>query len=65
MGLIWERKEKKFTYYLLKGPFVFFLILANTLMTSWIFHVSFAIFTDAQDHMSLYEWIEHLCTFWK
>ena len=65
MGLIWERKEKKFTYYLLKGPFVFFLILVNTLMTSWLFHVSFAFFTDAQDHMSLYEWVEHLCTFLK
>ena len=55
MGLIWERKEKKITYYLLKGPLTFFLIVINTLLTSWIFHVSFAFFTDAQDHMSIYD----------
>jgi hypothetical protein len=65
MGLIWEKKEKNIVYYLLKGPFTFFLIVINTLLTSWIFHVSFAIFTDAQDNMSLYEWIEHLYTFLK
>ena len=60
MGLIWERKEKNITYYLLKGPLTFFLIVINTLLASWIFHVSFAIFTDAQDNMSIYEWIEYL-----
>jgi len=60
MGLIWERKEKNIVYYLLKGPFTFLLIVINSLLTSWIFHVSFAILTDAQDHMSLYEWLEHL-----
>lgn len=60
MGLIWERKEKNITYYLLKGPFIFFLVVINTILTSWIFHVSFAVFTDAQDHMSIYEWIEYL-----
>jgi len=60
MGLIWERKEKNIVYYLLKGPFTFLLIVINSLLTSWIFHVSFAIFTDAQDHMSLYEWLEYL-----
>ena len=60
MGLIWERNEKNIMYYLLKGPLTFFLIVINTLLTSWIFHVSFAIFTDAQDHMSIHEWIEYL-----
>ena len=60
MGLIWERKEKIIPYYLIKGPFTFFLISVNTLLASWIFHVSFAIFTDAQDHMSIIEWVEYL-----
>jgi hypothetical protein len=60
MGLIWERKEKNIMHYLLKGPFTFFLIVINTLLASWIFHVSFATFTDAQDHMSIHEWIEYL-----
>ncbi len=60
MAFIWERKKKNILYYLLKGPFVFSLIFANTILTSWIFHVSYAVFTDAPDHMSLAEWIEHL-----
>jgi hypothetical protein len=65
MALIWERKKKNIIYYLLKGPFVFSLIVINSLLTSWIFHLSFSIFTDAQGHMSLYECIEHLFTFLK
>lgn len=60
MALIWERKKKNIVYYLLKGPFVFSLIVINSLLTSWIFHLSFSLFTDAQNHMSFYEWIEHL-----
>jgi hypothetical protein len=60
MAIIWERKKKNILYYLLKGPLVFSLIFANSILTSWIFHVSYAVFTDAPDHMSLVEWIEHL-----
>ena len=60
MGLIWERKERNIAYYLLKGPFTFFLIFFNTILASWVFHVSYAIFTDAQDHMSIIEWVEYL-----
>ena len=60
MALIWERKEKNVAAYLLKGPFTFFLIFVNTLLASWVLHVSFAIFSDAQDHMSIIEWIKYL-----
>lgn len=60
MALIWESKKKNILYYLLKGPLVFCLIFVNTVLTSWIFHVSYAVITDAPGHMSLAEWIAHL-----
>jgi hypothetical protein len=60
MGLIWEREEKNTGYFLLKGPLTFLLVVINSVLASWILHVSFSIFTDAQDHMSIYEWIGHL-----
>ncbi len=63
MALIWERKEKNWVYYLLKGPFTFILIFANSILASWFIHVSFALFTDAQEHMSIAEWIEYLLGF--
>jgi len=60
MALIWERKEKKITHYLLESPLAFFLIVVNIVLIFWIFHILFAIFTDSLDHMSLYGWVEHL-----
>ena len=60
MALIWERKKMSLWHYLLKGPLVFSLVFVNTILTTWIFHVSYSVFTDAPDHMSLVEWIEHL-----
>lgn len=65
MELIWEKKENNITHYLLRWPLTFFLIVINTVLTSWIFHVSFAIFTDAQEHMTLFEWMAHLYAFLK
>ncbi len=59
MQLIWEMKKKKITDYL-KGPLTIFLIVFITFLTSWIFHVLFAIYTEAQAHMSIFEWIDHL-----
>jgi hypothetical protein len=59
MALVWEMKKKRIMYYL-KGPLIIFLIVFITLLTSWILHVSFAIYTAAQAHMSFYEWIDYL-----
>jgi len=60
MELIWEMKKKKISYYL-KGPLKIFLIVFITFLTSWMCHVLFAIYTDAKTHMSVFEWMGHLC----
>ena len=36
------------------------LIVINIILVGWILHILHVIFTDALDHMSLYEWTEHL-----
>jgi hypothetical protein len=59
MQLIWEMKKKRILYYL-KGPLIIFLIVSTTLLTSWTLHVLYAIYTDTQAHMSIYEWMDYL-----
>ena len=41
------------------------LIIINIILVSWIIHIVYVIFTDGLDHMSLYEWTEHLYLFAK
>jgi hypothetical protein len=36
------------------------LVIINIVLVGWILHILHVIFTDALDHMSLYEWTEHL-----
>lgn len=59
MQLIWDMKKKKITDYL-KGPLAIILGVFITFLSSWIFHVIFAIYTDAKTHMSIFEWVDHL-----
>lgn len=41
-------------------PLTLILIVINIIVVGWVIHVMHAIFTDALEHMSLYEWTEHL-----
>jgi len=59
MVLIWEMKKKS-TLQCLRVPLLTLLIVFIALLTSWLFHVSFAIYTQDQAHMSIFEWVEHL-----
>jgi Trk-type K+ transport system membrane component len=59
MVLIWEMKKKSIMDYL-KAPFLVLLFVFVALLTSWIFHVSFSLYTHEQAHMSIFEWVEHL-----
>ena len=45
---------------LLNFPVAFILVVVNIIVVGWLLHIMHVIFTDALDHMSLYEWTEHL-----
>jgi hypothetical protein len=53
-------KRKRIKNTLLNSPLTFVLIVINIVLVGWLIHIMHAIFTDALDHMSLYEWTEHL-----
>ncbi len=55
-----EIKRKRIKNALLNSPFTLILVVINIVLVGWLIHVMHAIFTDALDHMSLYEWTEHL-----
>ncbi len=59
MVLIWEMKKRSIMQYL-RVPLLTLLIVFIALLTSWLFHVSFALYTHDQAHMSIFEWAEHL-----
>jgi len=60
METLREIKRKRIKNRLLNSPLTFILIVVNIVLVSWLIHVLHAIFTDALNHMSLYEWTEHL-----
>lgn len=60
METLRERKRKRIKNILLNSPLTFILIIINIVLVGWILHILHVIFTDALDHMSLYEWTEHL-----
>jgi predicted nucleic acid-binding Zn ribbon protein len=60
METLRERKRKRIKNILLNSPLTFILIIINMVLVGWILHILHVIFTDALDHMSLYEWTEHL-----
>ncbi len=41
-------------------PLTLILVVVNGVLFSWLVHVLHAVFTDALDHMSLFEWAEKL-----
>lgn len=60
MTPVWERKKKRARNILLGIPLTIILVVINIVLIGWVIHILHAIFTDALDHMSLYEWTEHL-----
>lgn len=62
METLRERKRKKIKNILLNSPLTLILVVINVVLLGWILHIVHVIFTDALDHMSLYEWTEHLYT---
>ncbi len=53
-------KKKRAKRILLNFPVVVILIIVNIIVVGWLIHILHVIFTDSLDHMSLYEWTEHL-----
>lgn len=60
METLRARKRKRIWKFFLYPPFTLLLIVINVVLVGWILHILHVIFTDAVDHMSLYEWTEHL-----
>ena len=55
-----DRKKKRFVHYLIGVPLSIFLIVANAILISWLFHVLITSFANDMDHMSLFKWANHL-----
>lgn len=60
METLRARKRKRIKNILLGFPLTLLLFIINVVLIGWLVHIVHAIFTDALDHMSLYEWTEHL-----
>jgi uncharacterized membrane protein len=60
METLQARKRKRIRNILLNSPLTLILIIINIILVGWIFHIVHVIFTDGLDHMTLYEWTEHL-----
>lgn len=54
------RKRRKIKNIFLKFPLLLILVVINTILVGWILHLLHVVFTDSLDHMTLYEWTEHL-----
>jgi uncharacterized membrane protein len=60
METLRERKRKRIKNFILGSPLTLILVVINVILVGWLIHILHAIFTDALDHMTLYEWTEHL-----
>lgn len=60
MTPVWEMRRKRARNILLGIPLTIALVVINIVLIGWLIHILHAIFTDALDYMSLYEWTEHL-----
>jgi hypothetical protein len=55
-----DRKKNRFMHYFLGIPLAIVLIVINIVLITWLFHVLYNSFVNNLDHMSLYQWAEHL-----
>jgi len=60
METLRARKRKRIKNIILGSPLTLILVVINVILIGWLVHIVHAIFTDALEHMSLYEWTEHL-----
>jgi hypothetical protein len=60
MTTVWEGKKSRTKKILAGIPLTLILIIINVVLFSWLVHLLHSVFTDALDHMSLYEWTEKL-----
>jgi hypothetical protein len=57
---VFDRKKKRFIHYFLGIPLAIVFTVINIVLISWLFHVLYNSFVNNLDHMSLYNWAEHL-----
>ena len=62
MRSAFDRKKKRFIHYFLGIPLAIVFFVINIVLISWLFHVLYKSFANNLDHMSLYQWAEHLYT---
>lgn len=55
-----RKKRKRIKNLLLGSPLTLLLVVINIVLIGWLIHILHAVFTDALEYMSLYEWTEHL-----
>jgi uncharacterized membrane protein len=55
-----RKKRKRIKNLLLGSPLTLLLVVINVVLIGWLIHILHAIFTDALEYMSLFEWTEHL-----
>jgi len=60
METLMGRKRKRFKDFFLNSPLIFILFIINVILVGWILHIVHITITDGIDHMSLYQWTEHL-----
>ena len=60
MVTVRERKGKRLKRWLVNPPLFLILVVINIILVGWIGHIVHMIFTDGVDHMTLYQWTEHL-----
>jgi hypothetical protein len=60
METLRERKRKRLKNIFLNSPLTLILVIINVILVGWFLHILHVIFTDGLDHMSLYQWTEHL-----
>jgi hypothetical protein len=60
MSLLWERKNKGISRYLIDIPIIIFLVIINIVLITWFFHLLYCLFSDLPEPMSLLKWAEHL-----
>jgi hypothetical protein len=62
MVTVRERKGKRLKRIFLNFPLLVILVIVNIILVGWIGHIVHMVFTDGVDHMTLYQWTEHLVT---
>jgi len=60
MKMTLDRKGRRPLHYLIGIPIAVVLIVVNVVLISWLFYILYISFAKDLDHMSLFQWAEHL-----